>query len=80
MIGLLLKNPYVLLFGVLAIVGVVGGYTAFIYQKGKSTAQAACEAQKSEAINENIKIKKKQDSIPRPDTVDYIKRLRDGAA
>ena len=80
MIGLLLKNPYVLLFGVLALLGAFSCYGLWMYHKGANNERVACEKEKKEAIDENIKIKKRLDVIPRPDTNDYIKRLREGKA
>lgn len=80
MIKFLLKNPYILLFGVLSIITAGGVYTAWIYQKGVNNERAACNSAKTETINDNINIKKQQDNIMRPDTPAYIKRLRDGKA
>lgn len=78
MIGLLLKNPYVILIAVLSFAGAFRGYSLWLYNKGYNKATTMCDIAKSEVINDNIKIKQNQDIIPRPDTIDYIKRLREG--
>lgn len=72
----LLKNPVVILFAVLSLVGAFGAYTAFIYQKGIQSERMACNNQKQEAINANIKIKKEQDEAIRSDDAAYLNRMR----
>ena len=55
MIGLLLKNPYVLLFGVLPLVGAFSCYGLWMYHKGANNERVACEKEKKEAEIEKLK-------------------------
>lgn len=69
---------YIAVLGlVLSLWGALLFYGHIQYKKGEAVCTAKYEAEKQEAINENIKIRKKQDSAIRPDTDAYIERLRD---
>lgn len=72
------KNPYVLLFVFLAVLGAFGGISAWMYSKGLDEGIAECNSEKQEAINENISIKEKQDAIIRADDAAYIDSLQRG--
>lgn len=76
MIKNILKNPYIIIFGVLSVIGVFVGYSAWIYHEGKEKGISVCDSQKEEAINENIDIKEKQDLVIRPNDKSYIDSLR----
>lgn len=69
-----------IILGVLSLAGAFYAYRATLIAKGYDKATEECKNQKQEAINENIKIKQKQDIINRPSDSIYIKRLRDGTA
>jgi len=66
MIKLLLKNPYVLLFGVLALAGAFGGYSWWMYQKGydaRTSEYIAAQNKAEEVAQENIIQTKKEAQI-----------------
>lgn len=55
MIGLLLKNPYVVLTGGLLIISAFGGYSLWMYQKGRT----ACQNEQKNAIIESLSAREK---------------------
>lgn len=51
MIRLLLSNPYVLLFGVLSLLGAFGGYSWWMYNKGYNARTSEYETAQNNAEN-----------------------------
>jgi hypothetical protein len=68
------------LIGLVAVIAVAAGLYLLGRSHGKEVELAKCNKDKQEVIDENIAIRFEQDNVIRPDTVDYIKRLRDGSA
>lgn len=65
---------------VLSLVGAFLWYGHSQYHKGVKNERAVCEAEKQATLQERLKTREKQDNVVRPDTADYIKRLRGESA
>ena len=67
------------LIGVLAVLSVLGALWAFgsmKHSEGYQKAFSKCEAQKAEALNDNIEINKRQGAVIAPSDRVLVKRLR----
>lgn len=76
LVPLLLKSRYVI--AAIGVIAVLAGLYFFGYNNGVLKARGACEVEKTNAINTNIEIRKKQDRVITLDDVALANSLRRG--
>ena len=74
MIGLLLKNPYVLLFAVLSLIGALGGYGLWMYQKGEKACQERQKTEIIQSLTQREKIEHENQNIDRNTIIRNLER------
>ena len=72
----LLKQPIFIGIIVLAILSAIGGVYFKGYANGSEKQKNLCNVAKTEAINENLQIKEKQERVIRPSDATLIDSLR----
>lgn len=60
----------------LIVVGLVIGAGLVGYSTGKDLERAECNNRIQETIDDSLRIKRRQDNVPRPSNNGYIERLR----
>lgn len=81
MIGLLLKNPYVLLTGGFLIISAFGGYSLWMYQKGKNDCMNRQKTAIIQSLSDREKIEHENQNLDRVSIIrdlDRNKWLRNG--